>query len=65
MTITVIEWINIFTKPEYFEILRNSFQHCVDTFGLQLYEYVFVGAPVFGAWRRHWSPERQVVNWGD
>ena len=42
LTITVIEWINIFTKPRYFEVLRDSLQYCIEHKGLMLYEYVFM-----------------------
>ena len=42
LTITVVEWINIFTKPRYFELLRDSLQFCIDQKGLVLYEYVFM-----------------------
>ncbi len=42
ITITVIEWINIFTKLEYFEILKNSLKYCINNKGMILYEYVFM-----------------------
>ncbi len=42
VTMTVIEWINIFTKKEYFDLLAQSFQFCIDHKGLLLYEYVFM-----------------------
>jgi len=42
LTLTVIEWINIFTKLEYFEIIKDSLKYCIDNKGLVLYEYVFM-----------------------
>ena len=40
LTCTVIEWIDIFTKPEYFQIIIDSLRYCRVNKGLQLYEYV-------------------------
>ncbi|OJI06567.1 hypothetical protein BK004_02910 [bacterium CG10_46_32] len=40
ITITVIEWIDIFTKPEYFKIVLDSFAYCRANKGLLLHEYV-------------------------
>lgn len=42
LTLTVVEWIDIFTKNRYFECLKNSLQYCIDNKGLILYEYVFM-----------------------
>jgi REP element-mobilizing transposase RayT len=42
LTVTVIEWIDIFTKPKYFDLLKNTFQFCIEKKGLELYEYVFM-----------------------
>ena len=42
LTITVIEWIDIFTKPEYFQIIIDSLKFCRENKGLLLYEYVIM-----------------------
>ncbi len=42
LTITVIEWIDIFTKEEYFKIIIDSFKYCRKNKGLLLYEYVIM-----------------------
>ena len=42
LTITIIEWIDIFTKPEYFQIIINSLKYCRKNKGLFLYEYVIM-----------------------
>ncbi len=42
LTITVIEWIDIFTKPEYFQIIIDSLKFCRHKKGLLLYEYVIM-----------------------
>ena len=40
LTMTVIEWIDIFTKPEYFNVVIDSFKYCRANKGLKLFEYV-------------------------
>ncbi|MBU4257219.1 transposase [Patescibacteria group bacterium] len=42
LTFTIIEWIDIFTKPEYFHIIIDSFKYCQKNKGLLLYEYVIM-----------------------
>jgi len=42
LTITTIEWIDIFTKKEYFNVLINSLKFCQKKLGLLLYEYVIM-----------------------
>lgn len=42
LTITNIEWINIYTKSYYFECLAKNFNYCIKQKGLVLYEYVFM-----------------------
>lgn len=42
LTLTIIEWINIFTKKEYYELLADSLKYCIQHKGLILYEYVFM-----------------------
>ena len=41
-TLTVIEWIDIFTNASYFNILAESLCFCVGNKGLKLYGYVFM-----------------------
>ena len=42
LTLTVIEWIDIFTKPQYFHVLARSMQFCQKERGLQVFAYVFM-----------------------
>ena len=42
LTITIIEWIDIFTKPEYFQIIIDSLKYCQKNKGLLLYEFVIM-----------------------
>ena len=40
LTITVIEWIDIFTKPQYSQIIIDSLKYCRENKGLLLYEFI-------------------------
>ena len=42
LTITVIEWMDIFTKLEYFQTIIDSLKFCRENKGLLLYEYVIM-----------------------
>jgi REP element-mobilizing transposase RayT len=42
ITITTIGWIDVFTNESYFDLLKNSLQHCIAEKGLILHEYVFM-----------------------
>ncbi len=42
LTLTIIEWIDIFTKPEYFHIIIDSLKYCRKNKGLLLYEFVIM-----------------------
>jgi len=42
ITLTVIEWINIFTKKRYFDSIINSLKFCQNKKGLQIYEFVLM-----------------------
>ena len=42
VTFTVVEWLNVFTKPEYLKILWDSLQYCRKEKGMKLYGFVFM-----------------------
>jgi len=42
LTITIIEWIDIFTKPQYPQIIIDSLKYCQENKGLLLYEFVIM-----------------------
>jgi len=42
LTITIIEWIDVFTKPQYFQIIIDSLKYCRENKGLLLYEFVIM-----------------------
>jgi len=42
VTITVIEWIDIITKAEYFNIIIDSLKYCQANKGLKIFEYVIM-----------------------
>ena len=42
LTLTIIEWIDIFTNPKYFQIITDSLKYCRKNKGLLLYEFVIM-----------------------
>ncbi len=42
MTFQVVEWVDIFTRPHYKQIITSSFEFCRKQKGLQLYAYVIM-----------------------
>ncbi len=42
LTFRVIEWIDVFTKPIYFESIVNSLKYCQKNKGLLLNAYVIM-----------------------
>jgi REP element-mobilizing transposase RayT len=42
LTITAVEWIDIFTKPEYFKIIADSLTFCRKNKGLLLFDFVIM-----------------------
>jgi REP element-mobilizing transposase RayT len=42
ITSTVIHWIPVFNREDYFQVLADSFRHCIESRGLQVHSYVFM-----------------------
>src|SRR3990167_5415354 len=42
LTLTVIEWLDIFTKPQYFQVILDSLKFCQQNKGLLLHAYVIM-----------------------
>lgn len=42
LTLTVIKWVDLFTRREYRDILVNSLNYCVEHKGLKLYAWVIM-----------------------
>ncbi len=42
ITSTIVEWIPVFTKREYFEIIIDSLRYCRENKGLKLYAYIIL-----------------------
>ena len=42
LTLTTIEWLDIFTKPQYYQVLINSLKFCQKEKGLLLHAYVIM-----------------------
>jgi putative transposase len=39
ITFAVVEWVDIFTRKDYAEIVINSLKHCIENKGLELYAW--------------------------
>ncbi len=42
ITLTTLNWLDIFTKPAYFDILVDGLKHCQKNKGLVIYGYVIM-----------------------
>jgi REP element-mobilizing transposase RayT len=42
ITLTIIGWIDLFTKPNYTKILDEALNHCVNEKGLSIHAYVYM-----------------------
>ncbi len=42
ITLTVIDWVDVFIRPEYTKILDESFNYCIAEKGLQVHAYVYM-----------------------
>jgi REP element-mobilizing transposase RayT len=42
VTFTVVEWVDIFTRSRYADIVLNSLKYCIEAKGLQLHAYVIM-----------------------
>ncbi len=42
LTSTVVDWVDVFTRPVYRYIIIDSLQHCINEKGLELYAWVIM-----------------------
>ena len=42
LTITIVDWVDVFTRPVYKNIIINSLQYCQKEKGLQIYAWVLM-----------------------
>ncbi len=42
ITCTVVDWIDLFTRPDYKDILISSWKHCQKEKGLNIHAYVIM-----------------------
>lgn len=42
LTFTVVEWIDVFTRPEYKRIIIDSLNYCIKAKGMQCYAWVLM-----------------------
>ena len=42
VTLTILDWIDLFTKPQYTKVLDDSLNFCVQNKGLRIHAYVYM-----------------------
>jgi REP element-mobilizing transposase RayT len=42
ITITVVDWVDVFIRVEYFRILNDSLNYCIENKGLKVHAYVYM-----------------------
>jgi len=45
-TMTVVDWVDVFTRRLYSDIIIDSIRHCQETRGLVVYAYVIMPSHV-------------------
>ena len=45
VTFTVVDWVDVFTRKRYKDIVLESFEHCQSEKGMVLYGYVIMSNP--------------------
>jgi putative transposase len=42
LTFTVVEWVDVFTRPDYKEVITSSLNYCIESKGLECYAWVLM-----------------------
>ncbi|MDR6194071.1 transposase [Siphonobacter sp. SORGH_AS_0500] len=42
MTMTVVDWVDVFTRPVYKDIIVNALKYCQQAKGLEIYGWVLM-----------------------
>ena len=46
VTITIIDWVDLFIRPIYFKILDDSLNYCIENKGLNVHAYVYMSSHI-------------------
>ena len=46
VTLTIIDWVDLFIRPEYFKILDDSLNYCIANKGLNVHAYVYMSSHI-------------------
>jgi REP element-mobilizing transposase RayT len=44
ITITVVDWVDLFIRPSYFRIIDDSLSYCIENKGLVVHAYVYMSS---------------------
>ena len=61
VTFSVVQWIDVFTRLVYKDILINSFKYCRQHKGLELYAYVIMTNHVHAILGTHGKPIQEII----
>lgn len=42
VTATIVDWVDVFTKPRYKDVIIDSLNYCIEKKGLEVYAYVIM-----------------------
>lgn len=46
VTLTIIDWVDLFIRPIYFKILDDSLNYCIKNKGLNIHAYVYMSSHI-------------------
>lgn len=46
ITLTIIDWVDLFIRPVYFKILDNALNYCIENKGLEINAYVYMSSHI-------------------
>lgn len=46
LTLTVVDWIDLFTRKEYCNVIVDSLNYCINQKGLEVFAYVIMSSHV-------------------
>src|SRR5687767_804581 len=61
VTFTVVQWLDVFIRPEYRDIFINSIRYCQKHKGLEVYAYCVMSSHVHMIIARHGKQQLEAV----
>src|SRR5687767_11095404 len=61
VTFSVVQWVDVFTRPVYKDILIDSFKYCIQNKGLELYAFVIMTNHVHAIIGSYGKPIPEII----